>query len=72
VEAAWRAMPGMIYDAQTYHTPREIAGRQEIFVSRLRIRDDDPHDLQFWAVGDNLRKGAASNAVQILMEIFRD
>jgi aspartate-semialdehyde dehydrogenase len=72
VEAAWRDMPGMIYDAQTYHTPREIAGRQEIFVSRLRLRDDDPHWLQFWAVGDNLRKGAASNAVQILMELFRD
>jgi aspartate-semialdehyde dehydrogenase len=38
----------------------------------LRIRDNDPHWLQFWAVGDNLRKGAASNAVQILMELFRD
>ena len=72
VEAVWREMPGMIYDPQTYHTPREIAGRQEIFVSRLRIRDNDPHWLQFWAVGDNLRKGAASNAVQILMELFRD
>jgi aspartate-semialdehyde dehydrogenase len=65
-------MPGMTYDPQTYHTPREIAGRQEVFVGRLRIRDDDPHWLQFWAVCDNLRKGAASNAVQILMELFRD
>jgi aspartate-semialdehyde dehydrogenase len=72
VEAVWLEMPGMIYDSRTYHTPREIAGRQEIFVSRLRVRDDDPHWLQFWAVGDNLRKGAASNAVQILMEVFRD
>jgi aspartate-semialdehyde dehydrogenase len=72
VEAVWRAMPGMVYDPEGYHTPREIAGRQEVFVSRLRLRDDDPCRLQFWAVGDNLRKGAASNAIQILMELFRD
>ena len=72
VENVWRAMPGMIYDAQTYRTPREIAGRQEIFVSRLRIQKNNPRWLQFWAAGDNLRKGAASNAVQILMELFPD
>jgi aspartate-semialdehyde dehydrogenase len=72
VETAWRAMPGMKYSEHTYRTPREIAGLQEIFVGRLRLRDDDPHWLQFWAVGDNLRKGAASNAVQILMELFHD
>ncbi len=72
LEAAFRAMPGMIYSAESYATPLEIAGRQEIFVSRLRQSPDDPRWLQFWAVGDNLRKGAASNAVQILMELFRD
>jgi aspartate-semialdehyde dehydrogenase len=72
VENAWQTMPGMIYDAQTYRTPREIAGQQEIFVSRLRIQKDNPRWLQFWAVGDNLRKGAASNAIQILMELFPD
>jgi len=72
VETAFRNMPGMIYEADTYKTPREIAGKQEVFVSRLRVNESDPRWLQFWAVGDNLRKGAASNAVQILMELFRD
>jgi aspartate-semialdehyde dehydrogenase len=72
LEAAFRAMPGMVYSADDYATPLEIAGRQEIFVGRLRQSSDDPRWLQFWAVGDNLRKGAASNAVQILMELFRD
>ena len=71
IESAFRIMPGMIYESDTYRTPREIAGKQEIFVSRLRLNRDDPSWLQFWAVGDNLRKGAASNAVQILMELFK-
>ncbi len=71
IETAFKSMPGMIYDPERYATPREIAGTQEIFVSRLRLHPDRPAWLQFWAVGDNLRKGAASNAVQILMEVFR-
>jgi aspartate-semialdehyde dehydrogenase len=72
IESAFREMPGMIYEADTYRTPREIAGRQEVFVGRLRMDHHDPHWLQFWVVGDNLRKGAASNAVQILMELYKD
>lgn len=72
VESVWREMPGMVFDSENYRTPCEIEGLQDVFVGRLRIDQKDPHWLQFWAVGDNLRKGAASNAVQILMEIFRD
>lgn len=48
-----------------YVTPAEIAGEDAVFVSRLR---DDPtveNGLNFWCVSDNLRKGAALNAVQI-------
>ena len=71
IETAFRAMPGMIFDANQYATPREIEGKQEIFVSRLRLHPDRLNWPQFWAVGDNLRKGAASNAVQILMEVFK-
>jgi aspartate-semialdehyde dehydrogenase len=69
IKKAFAAMPGMIYE-QEYKTPREIAGKQEIYVSRLRI-DPSGRWVQFWAVGDNLRKGAASNAIQILTEIFK-
>jgi len=72
IEAALRAMPGMTYQADDYRTPLEIAAEQNVYVGRLRIDKQDPHWLQFWVVGDNLRKGAASNAVQILMELFKD
>ncbi len=72
IEDAFRFMPGMIYDEGSYRTPVEIAGLQEVFVGRLRIDIDNPQWLQFWVVGDNLRKGAASNAVQILMELNKN
>jgi aspartate-semialdehyde dehydrogenase len=71
VEEAFCAMPGTIYESSTYRSPREISGKQEVFVGRLRTDRSDPAWLQFWVVGDNLRKGAASNAVQILMELFK-
>lgn len=41
------------------------AGRDEVFVGRLRDDFTHPHGLSMWIVGDNLRKGAALNAVQI-------
>lgn len=69
-EAAMAEMPGMVFERDAYRTPLEIAGRQEVFVSRLRKSPRDPRWLQIWVVGDNLRKGAASNAVQILLELF--
>jgi aspartate-semialdehyde dehydrogenase len=43
----------------------QAAGRDEVFVGRLRQDPDDDHALLLWVVGDNLRKGAATNAVQI-------
>lgn len=71
IEFAFQSMSGMIYESSSYRSPREIAGKQEIFVSRLRVDKNNSSWLQFWAVGDNLRKGAASNTVQILMELFK-
>jgi aspartate-semialdehyde dehydrogenase len=61
----------MIYESGDYRTPLEIAGTQEVFVSRLRSGDESGLWWQFWVVGDNLRKGAASNAIQILQELFK-
>jgi aspartate-semialdehyde dehydrogenase len=51
--------------ANRYPMPRDATGRDEVFVGR--IREDASHDrgLAFWLVSDNLRKGAATNAVQI-------
>ena len=52
-------------DAGEYVTPVECVGEYAVFVSRLRQDPTVPHGLQMWVVADNLRKGAALNAVQI-------
>ncbi len=46
-------------------TPIECVGEDATYVSRLRIDPTVPNGLAFWCVSDNLRKGAALNAVQI-------
>ena len=48
-----------------YVTQTEAAGEDAVYVSRLRRDPTVPHGLAFWCVSDNLRKGAALNAVQI-------
>ncbi|WP_264816521.1 Asd/ArgC dimerization domain-containing protein, partial [Gluconobacter kondonii] len=48
-----------------YVTPLESVGEDATYVSRLRVDPSVPHGLAFWCVADNLRKGAALNAVQI-------
>jgi aspartate-semialdehyde dehydrogenase len=46
-------------------TPLKAAGRDEVFVGRIRRDESHPRALSMWIVSDNLRKGAATNAVQI-------
>ena len=46
-------------------TPLRAAGRDEVLVGRVRRDESHPRALSMWVVGDNLRKGAATNAVQI-------
>lgn len=48
-----------------YITPKECVGEFETFVSRIRNDPTVPHGIALWIVSDNLRKGAALNAVQI-------
>jgi aspartate-semialdehyde dehydrogenase len=48
-----------------YVTPQEVAGEDPVFVSRIRKDPTVKHGLSMWVVADNLRKGAALNAVQI-------
>jgi aspartate-semialdehyde dehydrogenase len=66
---AWTKAPGVsVIDLDSdlgYVTPAEIAGEDDVFVSRVREDKTVPHGLNFWCVSDNLRKGAALNAVQI-------
>jgi aspartate-semialdehyde dehydrogenase len=55
-----------------YATQAEIAGEDPVFVSRLRKDPSVEHGLAFWCVADNLRKGAALNAVQIAEALIRE
>ncbi len=48
-----------------YPMPIHSKGRDEVFVGRLRRDESQPNTLNMWIVADNLRKGAATNAVQI-------
>ena len=48
-----------------YPLASEVAGRDEVFVGRIRRDESNPRTLNLWVVGDNLRKGAATNAIQI-------
>jgi aspartate-semialdehyde dehydrogenase len=45
--------------------PKDAHERDEVFVGRLRRDETQPKTLNMWIVSDNLRKGAATNAVQI-------
>jgi aspartate-semialdehyde dehydrogenase len=55
--------PGVI--VEDVPTPLRAAGRDEVFVGRIRRDESHPRALSMWIVSDNLRKGAATNAVQI-------
>ncbi len=48
-----------------YPLASEVSGRDEVFVGRIRRDESNSHTLNMWIVGDNLRKGAATNAIQI-------
>jgi aspartate-semialdehyde dehydrogenase len=66
---ALRRAPGVIvvddYAKGEVPLALQAAGRDETFVGRIRRDPTVPHGLNIWVVADNLRKGAASNAVQI-------
>src|SRR5690348_13936860 len=55
-----------------YVTPQESAGEDPVYVSRIRRDPTVPNGLNLWVVADNLRKGAALNAVQIAELLARD
>jgi aspartate-semialdehyde dehydrogenase len=64
-----REAPGVVVidkrDPTGYITPKECVGEFGVFVSRIRNDPTVEHGLNLWVVSDNLRKGAALNAVQI-------
>ena len=48
-----------------YPMPIHAEGKDEVFVGRIRRDESQPNSINLWIVSDNLRKGAATNAVQI-------
>jgi aspartate-semialdehyde dehydrogenase len=56
--------------AQQYPMPKDAHERDEVFVGRLRRDETQPKTLNLWVVSDNLRKGAATNAVQIAEYLY--
>ncbi len=74
--AALAEAPGVVvYDTREpggYPTPVECTGEDAVYVSRLRKDPTIANGLSFWCVSDNLRKGAALNAVQIAELLIRD
>ncbi len=67
--AAWQAFPGLCVlddpDAERYPTPLEASGQDDVLVGRARRDPSDDHSVVYFFSSDNLRKGAALNAVQI-------
>ena len=67
--------PGvLLYDDPShkiYPMPLEVAGKDEVYVGRIREDESITNGLNLWVVADNLRKGAALNAVQIAEHLIK-
>ena len=73
-KAALAKAPGVVLMDETkgeFPQPLHAAGRNETFVGRVRLDPSTPNSLCLWVVADNLRKGAATNAVQCAEELVR-
>lgn len=72
----WRDRDGLtVIDLDSemeYVTPAEIAGEDDVFVSRVRQDSSVKNGLNFWCVADNMRKGAALNSIQIAEKLIED
>lgn len=69
ITALLSAAPGVVVQddvsAQVYPMPLWAHEKDEVFVGRIRYDETQPNTLNLWIVSDNLRKGAATNAIQI-------
>lgn len=63
---AFARAPGLVFHPEGIVTPREVEGTDPVHVARLRAADTSGTRFAMWVVGDQLRKGAATNGVQIL------
>jgi aspartate-semialdehyde dehydrogenase len=70
VKSTLSSFPGVVLrdnpNSNEYPMPINAQGKDEVFVGRLRRDLCNPRGLHLWIVSDNLRKGAATNTVQIV------
>ena len=68
-----REAPGVVVQddpsISLYPQPWTASGRDEVFVGRIRQDTSTKHGITFWVTSDNLRKGAALNALQIAEQL---
>lgn len=65
VKKCWNAFPNLVYSEKVI-TPKEVSGKEETFICRLRADVEDPTMIHYFVTFDNLLKGAAMNARQIV------
>lgn len=74
VNAALNAAPGIeLVEAGDYPTAvGDAVGQDVVYIGRVRAGIDDPAELNLWITSDNVRKGAALNAVQVAELLIKD
>ena len=66
LKSAFKDAPGIVFHGEGIVTPRDVEGTDDVHVARLREEDESGKRFSMWVVGDQLRKGAATNGIQIL------
>lgn len=66
-----RRSPSVTVSTNDYETPVEVVGQDNVFVGRMRLDPALPNGLQLWLCSDNLRRGAATDALEIVDAIVR-
>jgi len=72
VKKLWNAFPNLVYSERVI-TPKEVSGKEDTFICRLRLDVEDPCIIHYFVTFDNLLKGAAMNGrqiVELLLEKF--
>jgi aspartate-semialdehyde dehydrogenase len=72
LHAAFGKMENLVFCTGKDPLPRHAAGQDQVYVGHVRIDHDVANTLHMWVVADNLRKGAATNAVQIAERFQHD
>lgn len=75
LKAILKCAPGIVLQddpsRHLYPLAASVAGRDEVFVGRIRRDESVENGINLWVVADNIRKGAATNAIQIVQELFQ-